>query len=125
MLCLSASITGAHGNIPPLRILLCLWKQSVGGDRAATQAVKESPLVSWSKRTKNPRPMCGKRANSYSPRVNWGLGGSCFPQPSFAAPAALNPSTAMNENLVSPSQVKCAKSHKIPVQRGSGTPARP
>lgn len=73
--------------------LLCLWKQSVGGDRAANQAVRESPLVSWSKGTKNPWPTSGKRANSCSPRGIWDLGGSCFPQPSFSAPAAQNPST--------------------------------
>lgn len=121
MLCLSASITG---NIPPLRNLLCLRKQSVGGDNQANQAVKESPLVSWSKRTKNPRPMGGKRANPYSPRVSWGLGGSCFPQPSFTAPAALNPSTGMNEKLGRAHKVKCAKSSKKPEQRWSRTPAR-
>lgn len=58
------------GTIPPVTILVCFFKsrRCVGGDRAAKQAVEESPLMSWCKKPRINGQRMGKEQNPKASR---------------------------------------------------------
>lgn len=90
-----------------------LFKSSrcVGGDRAAKQAVKESPLMSWCKKPRINGQRMGKEQIPVAPEWTVTCKGAAFLSLHLLPlQLYLNYNTGTNESPVSPSHAKWAKS---------------